>query len=218
MTSYTAICMVVIVACVAIFVRAITSRRQARHRAREKAYLETLSERLPAATSRLAHANQLLRDRASLENAIRLQLTSSPESPADTIEPFSLIYLEVLDWQPILDRVGPQTGESLLRSIKQRLRSLLRPQDSLAQIAPAGFAFLVRGAGLKAQQELLGAIEPQLTSVFNTGRHQLKLRCGMGASRFPDAGNDAATLLNVAMRLHYMFGAENVSGMRSRHA
>lgn len=201
-----------------VLVVASWNRRLRLRRQREQTYLENLSERLPAAASPTVRSDRLLPDRQSLEGAIQRQMAPSSQEHPGTAAPFSLVYVEVLDWRELTRDLGPQAAETLLMSISQRLQSLLRPEDSLAHIPPAGFAFLVRDAGLRAHQYLLAAVEPLLSRDFLINQHPLKLRCALGASRYPDAGDSATALLDVAMRLRYEFGTRVDTSFRARHA
>ena len=58
----------------------------------------------------------------------------------------AVAYLDLDNFKPINDKYGHETGDFVLKTIAQRLKSTLRKEDTLARIGGDEFIFLLRGA------------------------------------------------------------------------
>lgn len=64
----------------------------------------------------------------------------------------AVAYLDLDNFKPINDKYGHETGDFVLKTIAQRLKSTLREEDTLARIGGDEFIFLLRGAAHTIQE------------------------------------------------------------------
>ena len=64
----------------------------------------------------------------------------------------AVAYLDLDNFKPINDKYGHETGDFVLKTIAQRLKSTLRKEDTLARIGGDEFIFLLRGAAHTIQE------------------------------------------------------------------
>lgn len=149
-----------------------------------------------------------LHDRQRLEQDIQSLLLRAAQTSPGTLEShaFSLIYVEVESWPGLRQRITQEESTEILGQLETRLLSITRPGDTLAHIAPAGFAMLVNDPRRSVHQCLLSLVETVLSKPVELNRKRLFLHFGMGASRYPDV--DEQSPLAVAMRKNYRFGGK----------
>ncbi|HCP99075.1 MAG TPA: GGDEF domain-containing response regulator [Pseudoalteromonas sp.] len=64
----------------------------------------------------------------------------------------AVAYLDLDNFKPINDKYGHETGDFVLKTIAQRLKSTLRKEDTLARIGGDEFILLLRGAAHTIQE------------------------------------------------------------------
>ncbi|MCW8809016.1 MAG: EAL domain-containing protein, partial [Rhodanobacter sp.] len=118
--------------------------------------------------------------------------------------PFALLLLDLDRFKGFNDTLGHDVGDQLLRQMAKRLDALLGDQGMVARLGGDEFVVLSllgdQTALLRLAGRMLNAVhEPLMLS----GR-PLQASASIGISRFPDDGQDAATLMKNADAAMYL--------------
>ncbi len=165
----------------ALRLRAAFLRQQIGARARN-AFSTDLATGLPHRQQLLEHMNHLL--------ALR------EREPA----PMAVLVLCVDGIATTLQRQGAEAAAVLRRKLAVRLRSGLRASDVVAALDGENFAVLLSWVDIAANVE--GVVAKLLASArrpFTLGGQPVGLAVRAGIGRYPEDGNDAATLLQKAL-------------------
>jgi diguanylate cyclase (GGDEF)-like protein/PAS domain S-box-containing protein len=118
-----------------------------------------------------------LANRALLEDRLRHAIARA----ARTLQPHAVIFLDLDDFQGIVDAHGDAVGDELLVNVGRRLHARLRANDTLARISGDVFGILIEdvptpGDALLAARRLIDALrEP-----FHIGGHDLVVGASAG--------------------------------------
>jgi diguanylate cyclase (GGDEF)-like protein len=112
---------------------------------------------------------------------------------------FAVHYLDVDHFKPINDRHGHPVGDKALALLAVRMRRLARDADVVARLGGDEFAILQLNidrpeAALSLARRMLDGIGQP----FKVETHQLQVGVSIGIALYPEAGQDAETLLRVA--------------------
>ena len=145
---------------------------------------------------RLAYSDPL----TGLWNRTRLErvLAERDGGPAPT-----LLFLDLDDFKTVNDSLGHTAGDDLLRTIADRLREIVRPDDVVARIGGDEFALLVDGGEATSIAERIVAT---LRRPIAAGGHELVVGASIGIA----AGSDPAEILRHADMA--MYDAKNAGG------
>ncbi|APX88160.1 diguanylate cyclase [Methylorubrum extorquens] len=164
----------------AITVEDVTVRRAAELQADEMARHDVLTG-LP---NRL-----LLRER--LKDALgRLERTG---------EACAVLLIDLDRFKPVNDTLGHPMGDALLKKVADRLRSTVRPTDTVARIG--GDEFVILQAGVREAsdtQALARRIVDLVGRTYMVDGHLLTIGASVGVALAPNDGTDADTLLKNA--------------------
>ena len=112
---------------------------------------------------------------------------------------FGILLIDVDDFKRINDTLGHDAGDALLCTFADRMRSALRPDDTIARLGGDEFAVLLAGAG--DETAIAGAVDAILAKLRDPCIHAgrvLECQASIGASLFPEQGIDRAELLKNA--------------------
>ncbi|HEC05428.1 MAG TPA: EAL domain-containing protein, partial [Thiolapillus brandeum] len=114
-------------------------------------------------------------------------------------ERFALLYLDLDGFKDINDSMGHDTGDKLLRIVAERLLGILRETDFIARLSGDEFCILVDNVtdqydAADVASRCLNEINKPVKLV---GR-DLRPRCSIGISYFPEDGQDLQSLLKAA--------------------
>ncbi|BAO44102.1 EAL domain-containing protein [Thiolapillus brandeum] len=114
-------------------------------------------------------------------------------------ERFALLYLDLDGFKDINDSMGHDTGDKLLRIVAQRLLGILRETDFIARLSGDEFCILVDNVTdqYDAADVASRCLQEINKPVKLVGR-DLRPRCSIGISYFPEDGQDLQTLLKAA--------------------
>ncbi|SEQ21820.1 diguanylate cyclase (GGDEF) domain-containing protein [Ectothiorhodospira magna] len=119
--------------------------------------------------------------------------------------PLAVCYLDLDGFKPINDRFGHAVGDRLLLLIAERLKTLLKKEDTLARLGGDEFVLLFNGLDHSEVanalfRRLLGAVaDPAL--IDGTC---MRVSASMGVTFFPADDNDPDTLIRHADQAMYM--------------
>lgn len=129
-------------------------------------------------------------------------------------DPFAVCFIDLDRFKTINDTLGHAAGDQLLQTMAQRLVATVRSTDIVARLGGDEFVMLLENCGDPAHlaalaDKVLQAIAEPLT----IQDHSFLVTGSIGIGRFPDDGEDAATLLkhaDAAMYLAKERGKNNV--------
>ncbi len=162
--------------------------------------LEDERQRVLATADRIEHLayHDPLTDLPN-RNLLVQSLKGSVEGAEVRGERVAVLFLDLDRFKIVNESLGNRSGDELLRSVAERLRTSLGGTDLLARVAADEFAVLmpaVEGeAALCRMAEKLLAI---LRLPFALQGREIYLTASLGISRFPEDGGDAETLLKRA--------------------
>ncbi|MBR9911974.1 MAG: response regulator [Gammaproteobacteria bacterium] len=114
-------------------------------------------------------------------------------------EAFSLLYLDLDGFKDVNDTLGHDQGDRLLKVVAERLESVIRETDFVARLS--GDEFCIVMENLVDRLDAAETASRCLNSInmpVDLGLQQIRPRCSIGISIFPDDGNDVPTLLKAA--------------------
>lgn len=127
----------------------------------------------------------------------QLRLASAPASPAQ--EQAALILIDLDRFKDINDTLGHAAGDELLVEVARRTRASVRRGDVVTRFGGDEFLILLRGNDLRDE---ISRIHPRLRSAlaqpFVLAGSRVQISATVGASVYPDDGEDFATLLQRA--------------------
>lgn len=129
----------------------------------------------------------------------------------DKLAGCSVLFLDLDQFKVVNDSLGHLAGDTLLKEIAQRLKSCIRPQDTLARIGGDEFAILIEDAvDLSAPVSVAERIIDALRPPIQLGRQSVFPSCSIGivqpADRMAqpeDLIRDADIAMYVAKRAGY---------------
>ncbi|MDP1651509.1 MAG: diguanylate cyclase, partial [Rhodocyclaceae bacterium] len=118
--------------------------------------------------------------------------------------PLALLFIDLDNFKDINDTHGHAAGDTVLRTVAQRLQRLLRGADTVARLGGDEFVILVEGTGNAAAiDQLVLKVHEELAEPIRHQDIELRSPCSIGVGRYPDDGGDATELLAVADRAMY---------------
>jgi len=112
---------------------------------------------------------------------------------------FALLYIDLDDFKSVNDNFGHGVGDSLLKTVAERLKNTCRDIDFVARLSGDEFCVLVEqvnddyDAAYVAQRCLDSLQQP-----FELANRKLTRACSIGIAHYPDDGVDMATLIKAA--------------------
>ncbi len=161
----------------------------------------------------LAHHDPL----TSLPNRVLLldRLQHSLDRALREWEQVAVIFIDLDHFKDVNDTLGHEIGDALLREMAERMKGLVRSEDTVARLGGDEFTVILVDidaprAALNVAQKLLQVVsKPLLLS-----GHELHLSASIGISVYPIDGKDVATLLKNADTAMYSAKAAGRSGYR----
>ena len=112
---------------------------------------------------------------------------------------FAVMFIDLDRFKQINDTLGHGVGDMMIRVCGERLKALLREDDTVARFGGDEFVLLLENlsspsdAAVLAKKALACFEEP-----FLTGGHELHISASIGVSVYPEDGVDAETLVKNA--------------------
>ncbi len=164
------------------------------------ARLATLAIETRRLYSDLRHRSEfdLLTDipnRFALENRLDKQITEARENASV----FGLIYIDLDKFKQVNDLHGHHVGDLYLQEVALRLKSQLRPHDTLARLGGDEFAALVPMVRSRAEvEEVAQRLERCFGDPFAVEQLSLRGAASLGIAFYPKDGATRDELLNAA--------------------
>lgn len=124
---------------------------------------------------------------------------------------FALLFLDLDNFKHINDALGHETGDQLLHSVAQRLKSCVRHSDTVSRQGGDEFILLLSSSQFGLDATLTAdKILKSLNQPHYIGAHRLQVTASIGISVYPDDGMDAMSLIKSADIA--MYGAKESGG------
>ncbi|HEY8910224.1 MAG TPA: diguanylate cyclase [Desulfosporosinus sp.] len=117
----------------------------------------------------------------------------------DKNEKFAVLFIDLDNFKSANDNYGHQVGDDILKTVAQRLKSIIRSTDTISRIGGDEFIIILRNLKATASAEKIAvAVGKTLSSTFTYQERQLFIGASIGISLFPEHGIDAGTLIKKA--------------------
>lgn len=112
--------------------------------------------------------------------------------------PFALAMMDIDRFKHINDSMGHHIGDSLLKEFVDRLKSCLRPTDTLARMGGDEFVLLLPDTDETGAKGVIERIQHEMTPPINVGMQEVHISSSLGISMFPRDGQNLQELLRCA--------------------
>jgi diguanylate cyclase (GGDEF)-like protein/PAS domain S-box-containing protein len=160
-------------------IRDITQAKEAQDRIRQLAHYDPLTG-LPNRT--------LLADRS--DHAISIAQRSGAS--------LALIFLDLDHFKNVNDSLGHRVGDELLKALAQRLRSVVREQDTISRLGGDEFILVLPSTDADGAAHVAGKLLEIAAQPYTLERHELTITPSIGIALFPADGADFDTLSKCA--------------------
>lgn len=122
---------------------------------------------------------------------------------------FALLFIDLDEFKAVNDNSGHQAGDALLQAAALRLKSVLRPADTVVRLGGDEFTVLLSSVTSHEEAaQVAFRINEQFREPFDISGCKNVVGASIGISLFPRDGNDAETLLKHADSAMYSAKAE----------
>ncbi len=114
-------------------------------------------------------------------------------------ERFAILYIDLDGFKAVNDTYGHGTGDAVLRTVARRLETVVRDSDTVARIGGDEFLILTpKIDSLNDASELAWRVVTEMRLPMTVGGLDHTLSASVGASVFPEDGDDAETIVKSA--------------------
>jgi diguanylate cyclase (GGDEF)-like protein/PAS domain S-box-containing protein len=119
-------------------------------------------------------------------------------------QPLTLLFLDLDGFKEVNDTLGHASGDLLLIEAAHRLRECVRATDTLARLGGDEFTIVLPDMGYgPALERVLADLLAALNRGFVLGSEQVFVSCSIGATLYPNDGDDVQTLFRNADQALY---------------
>ena len=130
-------------------------------------------------------------------------------------EALALLLIDLDRFKNVNDSLGHEVGDLLLCEVADRLRGVVREDDTLARLGGDEFALLLaRIEDVDVAAHVAERVQRALAAPFDLGGHRLFVTASVGIATAPEDGADQATLFKKADMAMYRAKEQG----RNRHA
>jgi len=114
-------------------------------------------------------------------------------------DPFALLCLDLDRFKQVNDTLGHPIGDALLRAVADRLRALVRGEDTVARLGGDEFSMVQTGiAGPESAATLSRRAIAELSAPYDLLGHHVVIGVTIGIAMGPEDGKDGETLMRNA--------------------
>ncbi|MDQ7048177.1 MAG: sensor domain-containing diguanylate cyclase [Enterobacterales bacterium] len=111
----------------------------------------------------------------------------------------AVFFIDVNKFKPVNDTFGHKVGDILLKKSAQRMLQCLRSSDTLARLGGDEFLLLLDPTGSPLEVEAINKrLIHAMAKPFVIQKHQINIGISVGISHYPQDGDKAETLIQVA--------------------
>ncbi|HKX89556.1 MAG TPA: diguanylate cyclase [Sphingopyxis sp.] len=148
----------------------------------------------------LAHTDPL----TGLANRREFDMRLDEEiAKGDAANPFAIALLDLNGFKPINDRHGHAIGDGVLCELAERLRRACGDHAVVARQGGDEFAILVPAGSILLRTSLADHVLAALAAPYRIGSLSIAVGAGIGTASWPEHGDSARKLLEVADRALY---------------
>ena len=140
-----------------------------------------------------------LYNRAYLTERMRDLFTPDMSSGMGELASVAVLFVDLDGFKKVNDTAGHEAGDSLLCSVAERLSACISAEDTLARVG--GDEFVIVASAYENTGHLIGLARRILDMIavpFAVADNEYYLGASIGISRFPEDGQDVATLMRNA--------------------
>src|SRR5574341_1390135 len=112
------------------------------------------------------------------------------------------MFIDLDRFKNINDSLGHPVGDNILRNVAQRLSHAVRASDTVARMGGDEFVVLLPRLGPETALEDCESVARKIRAVLgepmHTGAQELRVTASIGVATYPEAGQDAASLMRAA--------------------
>jgi len=111
----------------------------------------------------------------------------------------AVLFLDLDDFKKINDSCGHEAGDSVLKSVAERLRACVRAGDTIARLG--GDEFILVLENISSQEDvthIIRKIKAGFERRFSVNGRPMQLGISIGSAIYPQDGTDVETLINHA--------------------
>ncbi|MBF0426328.1 MAG: EAL domain-containing protein [Magnetococcales bacterium] len=110
-----------------------------------------------------------------------------------------LLFFALDSFKKINESLGHEVGDQVLKQVADRIRRIIRKDDTLGRLSGDEFAIIFRNARqTQSAITITQKVQSVLLPPFLVGSHELSITASVGLSVFPMDGQDAPTLIRNA--------------------
>jgi len=183
------------------------------------AELATLAIETSRLYSDLVHRSEFdlltdVQNRFSLEKTLDSQIQAARQSAGV----FGLIYIDLNEFKQVNDVYGHHAGDMYLQELTRRLKTQLRPGDTLARLGGDEFAVLVSQVRNRADvEEIAHRLQSCFDKPFSGEGYELRGSGSIGIAVYPQDASSADSLLRAADAAMYAVKYKTPGRRRSPH-
>ncbi|KEK25479.1 putative bifunctional diguanylate cyclase/phosphodiesterase [Bacillus gaemokensis] len=163
-----------------LMIKDITESKQQQEQINFLAYHDTLTE---------------LANRRAFQEQLESAIIRAKENQLS----FAVMFLDLDRFKIINDTLGHRMGDLLLMAVAKRLQQISKPNMKIARLAGDEFTLLIEDYEEETEiQEMANEIIAAMNEPFEIENHLLQISPSIGIAIYPEAGEDALSILQHA--------------------
>jgi len=111
----------------------------------------------------------------------------------------SIIFIDLDNFKPINDQFGHIVGDEVLKQFANRVRQIVRKEDTFARLGGDEFIILIENlTSMCGPEAVTRSIQKSLKEPLHVANTTINMTCSMGVAICPDNGFHSSTLLQHA--------------------
>lgn len=127
---------------------------------------------------------------------------------------FALMFLDIDHFKDINDSLGHKVGDELLINLAQRLKSILREEDTISRQGGDEFVLILPDVDAHAASIIAQKLIESVHKPIQLRNYELSITFSIGVSLYPSDGNSLETLLKNADTAMFRAKVEGRNGYR----